>query len=248
MKKLSLILALIFVLTCSVFVACTEETETSSEAAAESSAAESATESEAVSEAVSVAESEAESEVESEAVSEDVSVPESGSDNLALGKAYTTSDLFRQGGAPDWGWNADADITYPDEDGKSLTDGVYAPADAGYGSVEWAGFNGSHPDYAGYHWITIDLGESTDLAKFVLAHGTQALESGIKAPTKVEVLVSDDGETWTSIGEATPADDASVSEEKTVIEAGASGQYVQFRFEAGGWCFVSEIEIYAAAE
>ncbi|MBQ5837631.1 MAG: hypothetical protein IIW39_03055, partial [Clostridia bacterium] len=44
--------------------------------------------------------------------------------NVAEGKSYTVSQLFRQGGADTgWGWDANAAITYPDEDGKTLTDG-----------------------------------------------------------------------------------------------------------------------------
>ena len=255
MKKLSLILAFILVLTCSVFVACGDETETSSEAAAESSAAESKAESvatsEAESETVSEAESETVSEAESETVSEDVSVPEAGADNLAAGKTYTTADQFRMGGADvNWGWDPNAAICYPDETG-SLTDGVIASTSSEYTDAEWAGWSGMHPDYPtlGYAWITIDLGESKDLAKFVAHLGSSQLGAGIGASNmKVEVLVSDDGETWTSVGEAVPADDPASSCIVTTIEGAGSGQYVQFRLSRDGWMFVSELEVYGAAE
>ncbi len=260
MKKISLILAFVLVLACCVFAACSEESETSSEAAASSEAATSENvskeESVAASEAESETESEAASEAESEAASEaeseaEVSVPEASDDNLAAGKSYTTADQFRMGGADvGWGWDPNAPICYPDEPG-SLTDGVIAAADTTYDNAIWAGWTGVHPDYAatGYAWITIDLGESKDLAKFVAHIGSSKLDNGIGATNMtIEVLVSDDGETWTSVGDAVPTDDPATCCIATTIEGAGSGQYVQFRFARAGWMFISELEVYGAAE
>ena len=256
MKKLSLVLALVLVLTCGVLAACTDDADTSSAA---ESVAESKAESKVESTIESTVESTAESteEASSEAVSEEasseaeVSAPEASDANLASGKTYTTSEQFRMGGADvDWGWDPNAAICYPDEPG-SLTDGVIAGTDSEYTDAAWAGWSGMHPDYPtlGYAWITIDLGESKDLAKFVAHIGSSKLGAGIGATNmKIEVLVSDDGETWTSIGEAVPADDANLSCVSTTIEGAASGQYVQFRLARDGWMFVSELEVYGVAE
>ncbi len=258
MKKLSLVLALVLVLTCGVLAACGGNEDASSVAesstAAESKAESSATteSSEAVSEDAS---SEAVSEdASSEAVSEDassevdVSAPEADDANLASGKSYTTSPLFGQNSS--WQYDPEAAPAYPDENGNSLVDGIFAPDTAAYSDAVWAGFNSNFPGYesTGYHWITIDLGESKDLAKFVFGYGTKALANGIAAPASLDVLVSDDGETWTSVDDIVPEDNEASANGVAVIEGAAKGQYVQFRFTSGGWAFVSEIEVYAAAE
>lgn len=173
------------------------------------------------------------------------------SENIAKGKAYTTSQLFKQGGKDvGWGWDENAAVAYPDEDGKSLTDGVIPASDAAYTDVVWAGFNHNSPDYTenGYSWITVDLGSVQNISKAVLCVGTSALGSGIGASNMtVEFFVSDDNQNWTSIGSAAPADIASSCVEAVTVEATASGRYVQARMVRGGWMFVSEVEVYGAA-
>ena len=259
MKKLSLMLAFVIVFAL-VLVACGDETETSSTPATESSVA--ATESseaatEESSEAATEESSEAATEESSEAATEESSeaevsteAPVAGDENIAAGKSYTHSVLFRQGGADvGWGHDPNAPEAYPDEGEVTLTDGVIPADDALYSAVEWVGFNSNDPDYLGYHFITVDLGAKTDLAKFVFKYGTIALQQGISAPMTIEIYVSDDGETWG----AAVAGDVPENDETTVngvceLEAGASGQYVQFRFTSGGWAFISEVEVYGVAE
>ena len=173
-------------------------------------------------------------------------------ENVAAGKPYTAADLFRQGGAEaGWGWDENAAIAYPDEDNKTMTDGTIAATDAAYTDEAWAGWNYNTPGYSdvGYAWITVDLGEATDLAKFVAYIGASGLGSGIGANNMtVAVAVSNDGENFEVVGEAVPEDDASVSVIATTIELDKSvnAQYVQFRFVRGGWMFVSEVEVYNA--
>ena len=167
--------------------------------------------------------------------------------NVAYGKDYTTSQLFQQGGeASGWGWDENAPISYPDEYGKSLTDGVIADSGAAYSDVAWVGFNHNTPDYKenGYSWITVDLGSVQAINKAVLHVGTGALGSGISADgLKVEFFVSDDEQNWTSIGSATAENIATSSVEAVAVTANASGRYVQARFTRGGWMFVSEFEV-----
>ena len=242
MKKLSLMLALVLVLACAL-VACGGNE-------AESSVDESVTESEAASEAVSTEESTEESTAESTEESVEESKPEvnvtPADVNLAAGKSYTTSDLFRQGSN---GFDANAPISYPDEDNKTLTDGAIAPDGAKFTDVEWVGFNGHDPNYIGYHWITLDLGEKTDLAKYVFKYGTSALTAGITAPFTIEIFVSDDGENWgDAIGSDVPPESETDVNGVYELVAAASGRYVQFRFTSLSWAFISEIEAYGVAE
>ena len=245
MKKLSVMLALLLVLSLAL-VACGGEEEASSTPEAESSVA--ATESSEAATESSEATTES-----SEAVVEDSSEPADeskeevavGDENIAAGKTYTHSVLFRQGSD---GYDANAPISYPDEDGKSFTDGILPPEDATFTSVEWVGFNGHDPAYEGYHWITVDLGEKQDLAKYVFKFGSCALGAGIIAPMTVEVYVSDDGEVFEPVGGDVPEDNEASVNGVYELTAAASGRYVQYRFTSSSWAFISEVEVYGAAE
>ncbi len=163
------------------------------------------------------------------------------SKNVAAGKSYTTSGIhMNESGAP----------SYPDEDGKTLTDGINAPADAAFNNVEFVGFNKGTEEYAAneYAAITVDLADKYDLTKFVLKAGSKKLSSGITAPATVSVFVSDDNQTWTEVGEVAIEDIDTSATVDAVIELNESvnAQYVQFRFTANtNWMFVAEVEAYA---
>ncbi len=169
--------------------------------------------------------------------------------NLALGASYTTSQLYRQGGREvEWGWDANAPIAYPDEDGKSLTDGVITVESALYSDAAWAGFHAKAPDYEenGYSWITVDLGEAKDISNLKLHVATSVnadnAGAGIAAPATVEFLVSTDGENFESLGVVEPANEGS-EVEVVALAAEANAQYVQVRMTSAGWMFVSEVEV-----
>ncbi len=171
-------------------------------------------------------------------------------ENVAAGKSYTVSQMFRQGGREaGWGWDENAPISYPDEDGKTMTDGVIAATDAAYDDAVWAGWNHNAPDYKelGYSWITVDLGAATDIAEAVIYLGASGLGQGIGSKNMtVEIAVSNDGEEFEVVGSAVPEDSEEVSSIKTSVkfESAVNAQYVQFRMVRGGWMFVSEVEVY----
>ena len=174
--------------------------------------------------------------------------------NVAAGKTYTYSQLFRQGGKEvSWGWDENAAIAYPDEDDKTMTDGVIAADDVAYDDAVWAGWNHNAPEYKelGYSFITVDLGAVTDLAEASIYLGASGLGQGIGSKNMtVEIFVSDDGEEFVSVGSAVPEDSEEVSCVKTTVkfDTAVSGRYVQFRMVRGGWMFVSEVEVYGVAE
>lgn len=247
MKKISLALALIFVFTCMMLASCGSSEDQSSAAESVVSKTESKVESSS-----SVAESSAadSSVADSSAADESSEAPaDISGDNIAEGKAYTISKLYQQGGADiNWGWDDNAPIAYPDENGKSLTDGVVAAAESDYQDEAWAGFHAGCPDYIanGYSSITVDLAETKAITGVVLYNGTQKLGGGISAPDAVEVFVSEDGENFTSVGKATPVNAADSSVDTTKIACTANARYVQIRMTGAGWMFVSEVEVFAA--
>lgn len=249
MKKLSLILALMLVLTCGVFAACTDDTDSSSDASTASKVEDNSSKAESSDDS-----SEAESSDDSSESSDDSSEPETPAvtvdgEEIAV-SSYTISQLYQQGGAEvDWAWSDTAPIAYPDEDGKSLTDDVLATG--GYDDAGWAGFHYQCPDYIqnGYAWIKLDLGSAQSVGGVKTYVATSTIGSGIFLPTNIEVLVSEDGETFTSVGSVVPVDDATKND--TVVELGfdaVTAQYIEIRISANGFAFVSEVEVFGAAD
>jgi len=106
--------------------------------------------------------------------------------NLAEGKSYTLSL------PSETQWNSG------DPDGRKLTDGVFGPSFAGGTSYSFGALWSAKKNPV----ITLDLGASTTCASFGLNfHGYQwfdALKG--KVTDKVEVLISDDGKSYQSVG------------------------------------------------
>ena len=245
MKKLSLLLALLMVFTCCALASCSEE-ETSS--APEASSTAPATSSEAPATSSEAESSEEAVESSEEEVSEEpgfVKNPDALATegaNVAEGKTYTRSLLYRQGGADvEWGWDENANIAYPD-DANDLTDGVIAADDAAYSDAAWMGFHMKAPDYAENNgaWFIVDLENSYVLSELTLYTGSIFLGSGIAAPTNVEFLVSEDGEEWYSVGSVVPTTDETVANAPATIECDVTGRYVKVVMQTPGWAFVSE--------
>ena len=245
MKKIALILAVVLMLSFAL-VACDNTEESKAPATSDTVSTETSKE---VSEEVS----EEESTEVSEEVSEEESViePAEVGEVISVGKTYTLSNLFRQ--SPEtWGWDENCDIAYPDEEGVTLTDGVKLPAEEVYSDAAWAGFNGNGtPDFAenGYSWIKLDLGEKKNISLIELTVGTSKLGSGIGAANfTVEFLVSEDGETWTSLGTEVAVDSTDVITTDIAKATNVSAQYVEVHLVRSGWMFVSELTVYDVAE
>ncbi len=163
--------------------------------------------------------------------------------NAALNKTYTKSSLHP----------ADKP-SYPDENSKSMTDGVRPAESANYTDKAFMGFSRSSADYNanGYSWLTVDLGGIYYLDKFVVSSASAKFMSvGIDAPAFVWIYLSNDGKEWYRAGKTSHVDDPSKTnvESELVLESALTARYVQYRFcvNAGGWLFVSEVEAFGIA-
>ena len=163
-----------------------------------------------------------------------------GTTNIALGKTYETSEQYKVDGA----------VKYPDETGKTMTDGVSAPADALYKHEAFIALYKTTDFYEqnGYAQLTLDLGKSYDLGRLVARVGTVKCTSGVNAPTKLDIYVSSDKSNWTFAGSTTINDTSDVSciAANVVLDKKATGRYVQYRFtiENGVFAMVAEVEAY----
>ncbi|MBO5736159.1 MAG: discoidin domain-containing protein [Clostridia bacterium] len=252
MKKLSLLLALLMIFTCCALASCSEE-ETSS--APEASSTAPATSSEAPA-ASSEPEAESSEEAPAESSEEEVSTePEyvknpdaisTEGNNVAAGKEYTISEQFRMGGADvGWGWDENAAPSYPD-DGFELTDGQIPLND--YREAGWMAFNQSTPAQTerGYGYVQFDLGQSYEISE-VTIHSLKETSPGITCPHTIEILVSEDNETWYSAATLSLMNELEGYEDNTVhalvAEMDVTGRYVEIRVTSHTWGFMGEIEI-----
>ncbi len=165
--------------------------------------------------------------------------PEPKRDNLALGKDYTASSLYESNGK----------VSYPDENGVTITDGIIAGEENDYKDTAYSGFNRLTADYKenGYAYITVDLGESYYLDTFVAHYATQKVGGGIKGPATMSIYVSNDNETWTEAGTVIPYDSILTNCHSATLELihSVSGRYVQYRFTGNvNWIFICEVEAY----
>lgn len=264
MKKLSLLLALLMVATCCMLASCGGDEESS--AATSSVATSSATASSEAESSVASSSEEASSEAESseEASSEEASSEEASSEaessedpgfeknpdalptegeNVALNKTYTVSEQYRQGGADvNWAYDENADIAYPDN-GTELTDGTAPTAEDGYNVDGWSGFSANTPAQGtrGYAYVNVDLEEIYEVAAIDV---TLLIDSatGISAPTWFGIAVSEDGETFTDVGDA-PVELTEDGVHVVTIEVDATARYVQVQFNGGTWNFIGEIAV-----
>jgi len=186
--------------------------------------------------------------------------------NVAAGKSYTYTGVHVD---PDLN-----EVKYPDIGEKQLTDGEKGVKDdITYRADVWVGMSwGGEGAYSNSSvWdanttiaqnsIVVDLGSVTDdLTRFTLI--TQDCGSGIVRPKEVEVLISDDNSSFTSVGKVTASNATMIVDKQdadnpeygiyeysyTASEA-KSARYVKYTVtHGGGWLFVSEVEVYSGGE
>jgi len=152
--------------------------------------------------------------------------------NLALNRPYTL------GSAPRYSYCTDPD------DATQLTDGVYT---VGYFWTQktTVGWSSTMPVV-----ITVDLGEVQPIAG--LSYSTAAGVAGVAWPSAITVLVSDDAEEWTLLGdlvrmsaeEIGPPPDTYATHRFAGLALSTRGRYVKFFVAQIPYTFVDEIEVY----
>jgi hypothetical protein len=152
--------------------------------------------------------------------------------NIALKRPYTLTP------APNYSY-----CTEPG-DKTQLTDGVYS---VGYFWTQptTVGWSGGSPAR-----IRIDLGKIEPIAG--LSFSTAAGVAGVAWPTAILVLVSDDGDKWTWVGDLVekslrfgmPPTDRYSQHRFFTDDLEARGRYVELVVDASPYCFVDEVEVY----
>ena len=268
MKKLSVLLALLLVLTCVALAACGREDETSSDASSETSGvssvssgaessapSESSSASETASSAVSSETSSAtSSETSSEASSDTSSAPvaqtaestegvEPSGTSLASGLKLTGADPVDT-----------ALGNYP----GNLTDGVFLAEGGTFTfSADWLGYWYNVKDAAvesktnapgGVAAPIVDLGKATEIHAARI-HVMLGNTSGIVAPSEIKFSYSEDGTNWVDFGVKTfekPAEnDKTFDWVGFTLAEPATAQYVRVSLKCTDtWTFVDELEVY----
>ncbi len=163
-------------------------------------------------------------------------------ENLVFGKTYERSSLYVSGGKD----------KYPDENGKSMTDGKVAPDNSYYSNSAYMGFYYKNQDYINqkYFHITFDLGRTYDLWRFTTDYASSSTENfaaGVQEPANVSVYISSDNKNWTYVDGENPVDTTDKGRASTdiILNFPVSARYVQFRYTAKKtFVMVSETAVY----
>ncbi len=146
---------------------------------------------------------------------------------VSLGKLYTISPAPAS--------------NYEDTYNTELTDGVFDKS-AGYTSGVFCGLNSNFE-------IVVDLREDgKQLNKFELSY-LSVNEAGVNAPASASIMVSDDSNSWKSLGEMNLPQFVSGTVQRAVLELGTelSARYVKFEVKRkASWVFIDEVFVYSS--
>lgn len=267
MKKLSVLLALLLVLTCVALAACGGEDETSSassNASSASSEAESSASSEASSAASSADNSSAASSADNSSAASSEASSEASSDTSSAPVAQTAAST--EGVEPS-GTNLAAGLKLAGADPVdaslgnypgSLTDGVFLEEGGTFTfNTNWLGYWYNFKDAAvetktnapgGVAAPIVDLGKATEIHAARI-HVMLGNTSGIVAPSEIKFSYSEDGTNWVDFGAKTfekPAEnDKTFDWVGFTLAEPATAQYVRVSLKCTDtWTFVDELEVY----
>ncbi|MBR5279143.1 MAG: dockerin type I repeat-containing protein [Clostridia bacterium] len=176
--------------------------------------------------------------------------------NVAYGKSYTTSELYRMGGADvNWGYDPTKNPTYPDENGVTLTDGITAVARR-YDETSWVGLHDGIEDAAsaGYAWVNVDLDGNYSINE-IEAYVAPSLGSGVSYPDTVTFVAIDEEGNETIVKEFAPAEIAALnSDTAPYVKLSAECDVVAAKIEVrltswnhNAFTFISEVAAFGEA-
>lgn len=154
--------------------------------------------------------------------------------NLALGKPYTLETPY----PVDSHFKA-TEQAYSDENGSSLTDGVF-------GSTSF-----KDSAYVGRIWqasrtVTIDLGRKASVKEIRLST-LHDLGNGIFFPKGIEFSISVNGKAWRNLGEVENSQPTTtpgpLKQVYTMKDKGTQARYVKVEIPVVSWAFFDEIEV-----
>lgn len=159
---------------------------------------------------------------------------------VSEGKSYVVNGIYTDDSGT---------ASYPDENGDSLTNGIFADS-ASYGDPEFVGLNATSAYGKENNTITdvtVDL-ESVYPVTTVNVSCSNLGSAGIAMPYAVSVSVSEDGENWSDSIYAEYEVDEPVAGEviKAIATINANARYVKYSFEHDtNWVFIDEVQVFA---
>ena len=154
---------------------------------------------------------------------------------VSIGASYTSS--------------AAAGADYEDSYGIELTDGIYAERESvSYNDTKLSGYGIGASSTVTF---VLDLGETKDDLYAFEIDFLDTDTAGIKAPASFTVSVSDDGTTFTTLGNVRIKGESNSTCKAVAFESeeNVSARYVRFAVtSAGFWIFIDEITVYADVE
>ncbi len=165
-------------------------------------------------------------------------------DNIAKGKKYETSLPYRSGGREvNWGYDENAEISYPDTNKSELTNGIIA-TDADYDNNAWVGLHSETPDAKdlGYAYAKVNLEDVYDISKIEVYFPDADFNTsaGVTGPKSTNVTFYADGVKIDAATKITAYNDnIAIYSVDTAVEA----KEIEIRVVHGGWIFMSEISV-----
>lgn len=161
-------------------------------------------------------------------------------ENVAIGASYTVNGIYTDG---------DGKTYYPDENGDSLTNNVFAQS-ASYSDTEFVGLNVTSEftgGNGGVSTVELDLGKVFPITEAV-ASCSNLNSAGISLPGDVYVTVSADGESWSEpiYGEFEVDQPVDGEVIKSIVQINAEVRYITFNFVHNtNWIFIDELQAFA---
>ena len=161
-------------------------------------------------------------------------------ENVAIGASYEVLGILTDG---------EGKVHYPDENGDSLTNNVFAQS-ASYSELEFVGLNITSQETSannGISEIRLDLGKAHPIVNAAVSC-SNLNSAGITLPAMITVTYSVDGQNWSEPVTAeyevdTPADGEVVM---AVASIYAEARYITFQLtHATNWIFIDEVQAFA---